>query len=115
AFRHSSPRAATDRQMSKISRVDVRRVGTPHLLGLRREIRMARQESSRYSDGLPPVPCPGGGGMVISIGVTGPSVLSGLSNSAALPTTSTRICCLCRYRGGTFATSVSLTFSIPDR
>src|SRR5207302_10913668 len=36
-------------------------------------------------------PSPGGAGMVISIGVTGPRIDSGLSNSVSLPTTSTAI------------------------
>jgi len=49
--------------------------------------------------------CPGGGGMVTSIIVTGPSKFSGLSNSASLPTTKTAILSLWTYLLAILATS----------
>ncbi len=54
-----------------------------------------------------------GSGMVMSIVVTGPKLESGLSNSAALPTTSTASLSLCRYFLATRFTSAAVTWAMP--
>src|SRR5436305_12915582 len=58
---------------------------------------------------------PGGGGMLMSIFVTGPSESSGLPNSAVLPTTKTLNWSLRIYLVATLATSGCVTLSIPAR
>src|ERR1051325_10954868 len=57
----------------------------------------------------------GGGGIVMSTFLTGPSEVSGLSNSAVFPTTSTASCSLRTYFGIILATSAVVTFSMPAR